>query len=448
MQRKEAVMKTEPARRIDPKQWMARLTGVLLVVVSGSIAFSAQPALAASTYIYTTFKGDGAADQELWVYQSTNGTSFNVLADTNYRGPTGVLRDPSIISHNGTYYIAHTVQSWTTNSTHFNIAASTNLRTWTHVASVNSGIANTRFVWAPEFFVEGSTVRIIASIAQTTCSNCFRPYVYTAQNSALTSWSGPAQMEGLGANHIDTFVVKSGSTYHAFVKDETSKYIEHWASTSSVTSGWVSRGNLWTSGHEGPSVIQMDDGTWRIYIDRYTNGGMWTATSSDLNTWSGLSSVSCSGCRHGTVIKVSTPPSSDTYRITARHSGKVMDVIGGSTADGAEVKQWGWNGGSNQKWVFQDAGGGYFRIVNQQSGKCLDVASASTADAANVIQYTCGSGSNQQWQWVAIGSYFQLRARHSGKCLDVANASTADGGDIQQYACGSQTNQQWSRTQS
>jgi hypothetical protein len=136
------------------------------------------------------------------------------------------------------------------------------------------------------------------------------------------------------------------------------------------------------------------------------------------------------------------------YRVTARHSGKVMDVINASTANNAEVKQWTWNGGANQKWSFQDAGGGYVRLVNLNSGKCLDVANASTADGANIIQYTCGSGTNQQWQWVATGSYFQLRARHSGKCLDVVSANTADGADIQQYTCGSGTNQQWTRTAS
>ncbi|WP_422768818.1 RICIN domain-containing protein [Plantactinospora sp. WMMC1484] len=431
-----------PVNRIG--RWVARLTVALLVVAGGALAL-ATPASAATTYLYTTFRGDGAADQELWVYQSTNATSFGVLADTNYRGPTGVLRDPSIINHNGRYYVAHTVQSWTTNSTYFNIASSTDLLTWTHVASVNSGIADTRFVWAPEFFVEGNTVRVIASVAQTTCSSCFRPYVYTAQDSSLRSWSGPAQMGGLGTNYIDTFVVRSGNTYHAFVKNETSKYIEHWTSTASLTSGWTSRGALWSSGYEGPALVQLENGSWRIYVDRYTNGGIWTATSSDLNTWSGLSSVNCAGCRHGTVLAVSSSSPVERYRLTARHSGKVMDVIGASTADNAEIKQWGWNGGANQTWAFEDAGGGYVRIVNQNSGKCLDVASASIADGANVIQYTCNSATNQQWQWRPIGSYFHLVARHSGKCLDVVSAGAADGTDIQQYACGSQTNQQWSR---
>jgi hypothetical protein len=274
----------------------------VLAVIFGGLSLP-QPASAATTLIYATFKGDGSADQELWIYQSTNGgTSYTVLHDTNFRGPTGVLRDPSIIKRGSTYYIAYTVQSWTTDSTHFAVARSTDLRNWTTIATVPSGIGNTKYTWAPEFYVEGSTVRIITSVAQSTCSRCFRPYVYTAQNSALTSWSGPAQMWGLGFNHIDTYVVKSGSTWHAYTKNETTKYIEHWTTTASLTTGWINRGTLWSSGHEGPSLVRMDNGSYRIYIDRYTNGGVWTATSSNLNSWTGLSSVGCAGCRHGTAI--------------------------------------------------------------------------------------------------------------------------------------------------
>jgi hypothetical protein len=136
------------------------------------------------------------------------------------------------------------------------------------------------------------------------------------------------------------------------------------------------------------------------------------------------------------------------YRVTGRGSGKVLDLVGASLADSAEVKQYTANGGLNQKWAFEDLGNGYLRVVNQNSGKCLDVASASTADGANIIQYACGSGTNQQWQWVATGSYYQLKARHSGKCLDVVSASTADGADVDQYTCNGGTNQQWTRTAS
>jgi ricin-type beta-trefoil lectin protein/glycosyl hydrolase family 43 len=198
--------------------------------------------------------------------------------------------------------------------------------------------------------------------------------------------------------------------------------------SGSSTTSYVFLGDRWNSGNLADSRY-----VWQPMTINGTTASITCQANWTIDTATGA-------------IGAGTPETS--YRVTARHSGKVMDVINASTANNAEVKQWSWNGGANQKWSFQDAGGGYVRLVNLNSGKCLDVANASTADGANVIQYTCGSGTNQQWQWVATGSYFQLRARHSGKCLDVVSANTADGADIQQFTCGTGTNQQWSRTQS
>lgn len=44
------------------------------------------------------------------------------------------------------------------------------------------------------------------------------------------------------------------------------------------------------------------------------------------------------------------------YKITALHSGLVLDVAGGSTADGAQVLQWFDQGSENQKWVVYPEG--------------------------------------------------------------------------------------------
>jgi hypothetical protein len=63
-----------------------------------------------------------------------------------------------------------------------------------------------------------------------------------------------------------------------------------------------------------------------------------------------------------------TGPTDTYYRVTNRNSGRVMDVVEGSTSDRAEVKQHSWQGGRNQKWEFRDTGDGYLRIVNQNSG--------------------------------------------------------------------------------
>jgi endo-1,4-beta-xylanase len=42
-----------------------------------------------------------------------------------------------------------------------------------------------------------------------------------------------------------------------------------------------------------------------------------------------------------------------TYRIENVNSGKVMDVAGQSTENGANVQQWAWSGGGNQLWTFE-----------------------------------------------------------------------------------------------
>jgi hypothetical protein len=427
---------TSGLRRVKKiHRWRSLLTMLTTLMIGGITSASA-----ATMYIYPTFKSDAAAEQKLFVYTSTNGTNFSLLSNTGFGGPTGVLRDPSIIKHSdGKYYIAFTVESWTTQSTYFAIASSSNLINWTEVATVNAGVSGTAYTWAPEWYVEGGTVRIIVSLGNS--SYQFKPYVYTALNSALTSWSGPVDM-GIGNNHIDTFVVKSGNTYHAFVKDETTKYIKR-ATSSSLIGGWSSFTNLFASGYEAPSVVQMDNGTWRIYIDKYTNGGIWSATSSNLTSWSGLALIGY--YRHGTVLKDTNYSGPTYYRITNRNSGKVIDVQNPNTSDGAKVGQWTWNGGNWQQWYFQDAGSGYFRIVSRHSGKCLDVSGVSTSDGAGIIQWACGSGVNQQFQWVASGSYYTLKARHSGKCVNVTGSSTSDGTLLEQRTCGSGNSFQWSR---
>ncbi len=458
-------MKTGSTQRINLRARIGRAVStllILLITTLGLVPFAAPPpVLAATTYVYATFQSDSAAGQKLWIYTSGDAVNYSQYAATGFGGNTGVLRDPTLLKHtDGKYYVAFTNQHWNTNSTTFGIASSTNLTTWTQIATVNSGIANTRFTWAPEWYVEGSTVRLLVNINLTTCNpDCFKTYVYTAQNTALTSWSAPVDM-GLPSCHIDTFVAKSGSTYHAFTV-KCGGYVERWAS-SSLTSGWTNQGQL-LSGYEGVSLVQMDSGAWRMYVDHYSAGdGIYTATSSNLTSWSSFTKANCASCRHGTAIRdtafgggptptptrTPTPGAATYYRITNRNSGKVMDVQNPNTSDGAKVGQWTWNGNNWQQWQFQDAGSGYYRVVSRNSNKCLDVNGASTADGASIIQWACNGGNNQQWQWAAIGSYYQLKARHSGKCLNVVSSSTADGALLEQRTCSSTNNSmQWTRTQ-
>jgi hypothetical protein len=132
--------------------------------------------------------------------------------------------------------------------------------------------------------------------------------------------------------------------------------------------------------------------------------------------------------------------------LIARHSTKCVDVANGSLQNNANVQQYHCIGQDNQLWYAQlvgiaPDGNTYYTIVSQNSGLCLDVAGASTADNANVQQFGCSGADNQSFRFVANGDYFSIVNKNSGKCVDVAAASTADNANVQQYTCNGGDNQ-------
>lgn len=136
-------------------------------------------------------------------------------------------------------------------------------------------------------------------------------------------------------------------------------------------------------------------------------------------------------------------PNAD-YRIIAKHTGKVLDVYGGSKDDGANVYQWDWHGGDNQRWKIELQSDGYYRIVSKNSGKVLDIRGNSAANNANIYQYGWHGGNNQRWKIELLNSgYYRITSKHSGKVLEIEGASTANGGNLDQYDWHGGDNQQW-----
>lgn len=130
------------------------------------------------------------------------------------------------------------------------------------------------------------------------------------------------------------------------------------------------------------------------------------------------------------------------FRIIAKHSGKCLDVSGGSRSNGADVIQWDCHGGDNQLWRLVPVGN-YYKIIAKHSGKCLDVSGASRSNGADVIQSDCHGGDNQLWRRVAVGNRFKITAKHSSKCLDVSGASRSNGADVIQWDYHGGDNQLW-----
>jgi len=125
------------------------------------------------------------------------------------------------------------------------------------------------------------------------------------------------------------------------------------------------------------------------------------------------------------------------YQISARHSGKCLDVGGWSAANGALIIQWDCHGGENQQWTLFDVdGAGTYRIMAKHSDKALDVFGGIFSGANGVIveQWDYNGSTNQMWKINDLGNgFYSVIAKHSGKGLDVRGASTGNGAQVQQY---------------
>ncbi len=267
---------------------LGRALAAAVLAATGLTVVTAAPAAAAGPaphYLMTAFTN--SSESNMYVYDSSDGTAWNLIRANAYTPPSGLIRDPSVMRHtDGYYYVVYTT-NWTGDTIGF--ARSADHVTWTFLRNVTVGLnGSTGSTWAPEWFTDSDgSVHVIFSASTAGTAGQFQPYRITATNSALSTWSARTPL-GIPANHIDTFVVKSGSTYHAFVKDETSKYIEH-ATAPALTGPWtfVGTGNWagWGSGLEGPAVVQLPNGSWRLYFDQYGARRYYYADSSNLTTF-------------------------------------------------------------------------------------------------------------------------------------------------------------------
>ncbi|MGV9711652.1 arabinofuranosidase [Gordonia sp. NPDC003424] len=305
---------------------LTAVSTVLLTVAGLLVSVPANSDAAPSSgWRYTMVGFSNATDRDMDVYQSSDGTTFRLLKRSAYRPPTGFVRDPSIFRNaDGWYYLTYT----TADGANIGFARSRDRLSWTSMgnwpvpfccallpgtgdgkglfgSSGSSGSAGalgssgsagssdgpslspfTTKAWAPEWFVDGGRVNVILSMST---GGGFIPYVMTALTPDLRVWSPPIPLVGIGADHIDTTVVKVGSTYHAFTKNETrtKKIIEHAVAPSLAGPyRFVPTGN-WGSYVEGPAVVQLPNGVWRIYLDAYRAGRYLYSDSRDgLRTWS------------------------------------------------------------------------------------------------------------------------------------------------------------------
>ena len=149
------------------------------------------------------------------------------------------------------------------------------------------------------------------------------------------------------------------------------------------------------------------------------------------------------------------------YQVVSQNSGKCLDVVGVSTADGAAIQQYSCLGAgqTNQIWSLvpntnlPTSGPIYYEAVSKNSQKCLTVPGNSQNDNTLIQQISCASTNTpgQYWQLTSPSgtSFYQFQPQSAStshsECLDVLGVSMANGALVQQYNClgASQLNQIW-----
>lgn len=161
-----------------------------------------------------------------------------------------------------------------------------------------------------------------------------------------------------------------------------------------------------------------------------------------------MTSIGSAGA--GTLDALSSVFNSGAYSPSAHPWWSVpllWDVSNASTADGAPVLQWTWNGGHNQQWFVLPTDNGFAELVNRNSGKCL--AAPGYNAGQQLIQVACTGNPGQQWYLGVYpgqsltGQTKTVWNRATGLYADVSGASTSAGAAIDQWYYNGDWNQQW-----
>jgi xylan 1,4-beta-xylosidase len=175
----------------------------------------------------------------------------------------------------------------------------------------------------------------------------------------------------------------------------------------------------------GPSAIQ--DG---VKIQQ------WTSLNADNQQWS-----------FDEVVPVSE---GKTYVITAKHSGKAVQVYNSGKNSGDKIGQFALNNLTAQNWIARQLAGVMAHFDNVNSGKSLEVGGLSVKLGAALQQWDYVANNWQQWSMVGTDEgYYQFINKGSNMVMDVNGGvgSLADGDSIHQWNYVGADNQKWKITE-
>lgn len=177
---------------------------------------------------------------------------------------------------------------------------------------------------------------------------------------------------------------------------------------------------LYLSFESGVAVTSADAATWTL---TQTNSFTWTQTD-----------VDAFAAAQGLQVE------DDTYALCMEPSPRsVVDVSGGSAANGANIQIYASNNTDAQRWTIKNILGsdgqptGYVTIAHAETSMALDVSGGSKKAGANVQQYGANGTAAQRWIPVkqVNGSFVFYSGLGRNLVLDVSGGSVSNGGNVQ-----------------
>ena len=265
---------------------------------------------------------------------------------------------------------------------------------------------------------------------------------YSNQNNAQIT----QQSSQSGANQ-KWILMKVDSDYYKIVNVNSGKVLE--VAMSLVNGKWIRQWDYVGASNQKWQIVSTGDTYFKL-INRYSGLALSSAyprTQSGLQleqyTYTGWTG------QKWALDAVSPLNLGSRYSITARHSGKALDVAGSSVANGTYTHQWtAISSSSFQKWMASTQGGSQLAFTNVGSQKALEVGGIASEDGGVIQQWQWAGHNWQRWRLEvsdqdAGGFWYQLVNVGSGKVADVSGVSVSDGARIQQYSSWGGANQQW-----
>lgn len=264
------------------------------------------------------------------------------------------------------------------------------------------------------------TLRRVADVESGSSANCANVRLWDYNASAAQSWA------------VSDVRDIAGTTWKILKNVGSGKVLD-------VASGVASKGtNVQQYSYNGSkaqlwAAVKNANGTYTFWsalgsglVLDLASGS--TAQGTNLQLWSSNGTAAQRFALTSTAVEAPASDADvaeDLYTLYIGSSSNCMDVASGSSANGAAVQAYAYNGTLAQGWQLSRDASGYWRLYSTCSNKALDLDSGDLLPGGKVQQWSALGNLNQLWALQNAGDgLYRLVSRASGLALGVSSSGT------------------------